>query len=494
MPLDIYSYEQTGLHRDKSTFGWPRDREAQLQRLTPFCKPQMRPSVRFSKTDLIFTIGSCFARNVENQLIIEKYNVAARQFPEICATAGVEIEAAILNKFVAHSVANEIEWALDPSTHVPDDIIVEVVNGKYLDMQLAPGFRPMALEKVKAIRSAINAYMRLVRDASVIILTLGLAEAWYDVETKLYLNTPPMKQSVERYPNRFQLHVLDYNDIIAALERLLSALDRFGRTGYRLLLTVSPVAMGSTFTAEDVLVANCYSKSVQRAAAEHIVRKYSQVDYIPTYESVMLSERGLAWKDDCAHVSDEIVRINVRRMLDAYGDQSSNDDEASRAKGLELVRRALALMEAGKIEEAGIAFLEARGAAPDEPIVRLRFGKFLLDNKRFYEAELELKAAYELGAGPYDAAFLYGRVLFFNKRIAEAEPYLQEAVRAQPNRVGVRRFLSRALDRLGRRPEAIAQLDIALATDPDNQSILDEYAKLVGTAGAPKAVPLSAST
>jgi len=43
-----------------------------------------------------------------------------------------------------------------------------------------------------------------------------------------------------------------------------------------------------------------------------------RVDYFPSYESVTLSDRSLAWRDDLIHVKPEIVATNVGRMAAAY--------------------------------------------------------------------------------------------------------------------------------------------------------------------------------
>src|SRR5206468_12443076 len=102
-----------------------------------------------------------------------------------------------------------------------------------------------------------------------------------------------------------------------------------GHPDLRMLVTVSPVAMSTTFTGGEVLVANSYSKAVQRAAVEAFVRRHDNVDYFPSFESVMLSDRRQAWRDDQAHASDAIVRLNVLRMIEAYAAEEEEDTSES---------------------------------------------------------------------------------------------------------------------------------------------------------------------
>jgi hypothetical protein len=52
-------------------------------------------------------------------------------------------------------------------------------------MQLAAGLMPASKETMFAMRRATLAYMKMMQKAKVVILTLGLAEAWYDTDYRL---------------------------------------------------------------------------------------------------------------------------------------------------------------------------------------------------------------------------------------------------------------------------------------------------------------------
>jgi hypothetical protein len=77
----------------------------------------------------------------------------------------------------------------------------------------------------------------------------------------------------------------------------------------KIIVTVSPVAMKSTFTGEDIVLANSYSKSTLLSAARRFARNNDNVDYFPSYEIVTCSERGLAYRADYRHVSTGIVAV-----------------------------------------------------------------------------------------------------------------------------------------------------------------------------------------
>lgn len=482
MPLQRLTYQQARANAQRDAASWPRKPEQQRDRLSPFARPEFCPSFTIQRDDPVFTIGSCFARNIESQMLAEGFNVAIARFNEICEAEGVAIPPATLNKFVVHSIANELSWALDPNDAYPEGLAMMVGRDRYLDFQLAPGLRPNTQSHVMAMRRAVTRYMALAGQASVIVITLGLVEAWYDNVTGLYLDYGPLKAMVEREPDRFELHVLDYNEIITSFERIIRILTRFGRPDVRILMTVSPVALGMTFTDSDALVANCYSKSVQRAAAEYLYRKHDIVDYFPSYESVTLSERHVAWDEDQAHVSDEVVRLNVMRMMRAYTTSTASDappaataDEDASAAALVRSLDAERAAAAGDTTAADRLFAEAVALAPGEALIHLRRGQFLFDHRRLSEARIAAEQALRLGAGRHGAHFLLGRICFRQRDYAAGEPYLREAMALEPDRFGVLHMLARLLMRLGRPAEAYAYFERAICITPSRESVLQEF-------------------
>lgn len=118
---------------------------------------------------------------------------------------------------------------------------------------------------------------------------------------------------------------------IKYLDGVVGLLRRFSRLDQKIVLTVSPVPLLATFTDNDVIVANCYSKSLLRVAAEYMRYQYANVDYYPSYESVTLSDRQTTWLDDLHHVEDAIVRFNVGRMVSAYVQEPQQHGDATRS-------------------------------------------------------------------------------------------------------------------------------------------------------------------
>jgi thioredoxin-like negative regulator of GroEL len=311
----------------------PSREDPEANRIEPVCKPAFSPTFRLDYGDQIFTIGSCFARNIEAALIARGFDVATSRlaWPD---TSNESVSNDILNSYGVTSIENELRWALDPAHPFdPKAFLLEVAPGRFVDPNI-PSIRPSAFDAMLAYRKAITDVTRRVTECRIVVITLGLSEVWYDTVAKTYLNVSPPRQFMAKAPGRFELHVLDFAETLGSLENAVSLLKTYCRGDQRILLTVSPVPFRVTHTQGDVLVANAYSKSVLRTAAEHIAARHDHIDYFPSYESVTLSERSCAWEDDQIHVRRRLVAVNVDRMIEAYEPERRPADLAAIAEAL----------------------------------------------------------------------------------------------------------------------------------------------------------------
>lgn len=315
MPIIRISAEQAVANRKSNPYSNWGDRASE-NRVEPIAKPAFKAPFRIPPKSKIFTVGSCFARNVEDELIRQGFDLPMRK---------IEVEdTSVLNNYGAPSIYNEFAWAFGDQPFVPADHILEVAPGKFADIHLPPNRRPQPYDEVLARRLAITEAYRQAADCSVVVMTLGLVETWFDTKTGYYLNVGPRPSQIRAEPERFEMHVLSYEECYDYLERAMQLLRRHGRPDLQVLLTVSPVPLSNTHRDEDVIVANMYSKSLLRVIAETMVAKHDYITYYPSYESVMYSDRQRAWLDDMVHVREEIVALNVGRMVDAYVQPEKN--------------------------------------------------------------------------------------------------------------------------------------------------------------------------
>jgi hypothetical protein len=312
------------------------------------CKPAFEVPFRLNPADKIFTIGSCFARNVEQVLMDRGFSLPAREVlkkPEFIKTHRM---GWILNNYAAPSIYNEIAWAFDEEDYPAEELIAEMLPGKFVDLNFSPSLRPDSKEVVDNRRRAIREIYRSSAECRVVIMTLGLSEVWFDRRTGTYLNVSPRPFMLRNEPTRFRLHVLSHAETLGYLIKAVDLLRKHGRSDQHLILTVSPVPLMTTHRTQDVIVANTYSKSVLRAAAEEIVASYSSATYFPSYESFVLSDRKIAFVDDMLHTQMDLVSFNVGRMVDAY--TASEETIASLRKAIAEGGELIAVEKANSVD------------------------------------------------------------------------------------------------------------------------------------------------
>ncbi|QTC87337.1 GSCFA domain-containing protein [Brevundimonas pondensis] len=318
MPIErIPAEEAFKRFRHNRASVWPDGRKNGA-RLEGIATVTTTPSFEFSRDTPVLTIGSCFARNIERHLVSLGFDLPMTKVVLPREERVSETANDILNKYSVHSIENELRWAFEPCPVPETALFLQTEDGLWHDPQLAPNIIPAAFERVVERRREVMDATREMARCGLIIITLGLAESWFDLETGLYLNGAPPPAALKRYPGRFALDVLSYGEILESLERIRELVKRHGRPDAKILITTSPVPFKATFSGEDALVANCYSKSVQRAACREFSGMHGDVDYFPSYEVVTLTERKLAFEVDNIHVRHNVVAQIMETVLATY--------------------------------------------------------------------------------------------------------------------------------------------------------------------------------
>ncbi|WP_445355763.1 GSCFA domain-containing protein [Microbulbifer sp. EKSA008] len=379
MPIQILSdKEAVNIKKNNRAGHWP-NRSAD-NRYEPIARPDFMAGFQFRPGSCVFSVGSCFARNVETKLIELGFHIPSSEIFELPEFEDPKLDS--ITNFGVASIYNEFKWALDENSGMPEECIVEVNEGKYCDLNVLSSIRPASLETVKTRREAITRFYKSVQKAETIIITLGLSEVWFDKKTNLYLNTVPLQKVIELWPGRFELHVLNYNEVYDHLDKTIQLLKANAKVQQNILITISPVPMSLTYRNQDISISNSYSKSVLRAAAEALVYSNSNVFYYPSYESILLTDRSIAWMDDQVHVRDELVRIQVSRLIDKYCQPVG---DLSRESVLEQLRTPSTPMSA---KEA--LFSKYRSMYKEFPDFALQFARYLNKTGNYEEADKAL--------------------------------------------------------------------------------------------------------
>ena len=192
-----------------------------------------------------------------------------------------------------------------------DDALVEAAPGKWFDYS-AYGRADSRAELERQRRQCIDLHAAVL-EADVLIITLGLVEAWYDRKLGSYLNVFPAG-AMQADPDRYELRITGYAENLAALDSFWVFLREATRRPIRMIVTVSPIPFNATFSGHDVVEANTYSKAVLRAVAQDFADAHDDVMYFPSYEMVTLSDPDAVWTPDMRHVRPEFVR----RIMDYF--------------------------------------------------------------------------------------------------------------------------------------------------------------------------------
>lgn len=197
------------------------------------------------------------------------------------------------------------------------------VAGGVLDELLTTTF-PVPRSRAVERRRHVLALSARAFSAPWIVLTLGLIEVWTHRDTGAPLARSPCDALRVASGDAYQYRRLRVSEVQDDLAYVLQLLRDHGHPGLVVWLTVSPVPLVRTFEREDVLVANQHSKAVLRAAAGEVAPAFPFVSYIPTYESVILSQSPAVWEDDLRHVAPDVVAALIERVVKGHVDVSGD--------------------------------------------------------------------------------------------------------------------------------------------------------------------------
>jgi len=284
----------------------------------PLFAPAISPGFKMQREDKIFAIGSCFARGVELALIGQKMDVLSKtaEFDSFPAMND-ELALGFTNKYNTFSIHDELRWALDTAAEFPRQSLVDLGNGVFYDPHTNPTLQLVGLEETLHRREIMQMATRRISQCRIVIITLGMVEVWRDKIANVFINRliPDMLRS---YPDRYELHLTNFVENLSSLERIHGLLSQFGHEDIQIVVTVSPVPLQATFSGEDVVIANTYSKSLLRTVAQEWAAAHKNVHYFPSYEIVQNSDRNLTWEEDMRHVKGSVVRHIMDLFLRNY--------------------------------------------------------------------------------------------------------------------------------------------------------------------------------
>jgi hypothetical protein len=422
--------------------------------------PALKPGFSIAADETVFTIGSCFARNIEDNLAKLGCRVPMLDF-ELPPEEWHGRANGALNRFTPPTFRQAVEWVIviDAAGGTVEwdrdcaPLAFEVGDDAFYDLDMVPS-APVSRDRFLQRRQHIFDVFRSVLSADCLMMTPGYIEAWRDLQTGLYLQGAPKHRRVIAASDRFRFELLSHEQCHADL---LATIDlvRGHNPDVKVVITTSPVPLAVTFTGQDVRTANTYSKSVLRSVCGRIAIERDKVDYFPSYESAMLSFPRGVWQPDRQHVTAGFVGKIVQRLSDAY----IQDVDAVAAA----YQRAVTALRTHDAAASIAAANEALQSDSSHLGARLILAEGLMADDRWLEAEQILAPLWREEPGRPGIAVRLARTIIHldKKRLPEALEIVRPAAALASADI---KDLNWVVDLLRRRAKAHTEAE-ALARD-----------------------------
>ena len=283
------------------------------------CLPPVLPKEKFITTNSkVCAMGSCFADEMGWWLRSKGVNVGDH--------AEVDELQHLLYRWGTFFNPKNLSDCLDRV--INDAWEVEDRHFAYIDkedsfynlfMKIRGNSNDLDLVKNKLIE--VEDYWRSwLEESDVIIITLGLIEAWIDKDNgKAWQAFVGNVISRKSYNDLADFHVLSYEESLSEVKKSIDLVSNYGKNK-QIIVTLSPIPLEFTFRDEDIITANRVSKSTLRVVAEQVSQDYENVYYFPSYEIVMDCVGPKAFKEDLRHVRPEVFsEIIAPSFLESFG-------------------------------------------------------------------------------------------------------------------------------------------------------------------------------
>jgi len=289
--------------------------------------PVVDARFRVGTDDRVATMGSCFAQHLSRHLVRsglpylvtepgpeDEAEARRRNFGVYSARYGnvytVAQAVQLFDRAFGNAPSREPAWKKD-ATFV-DPYRPQVDPDGFLDETTMLSDRAQHLSRTRAA----------LEQATVLVFTLGLTEAWRSRASGEVFGTAPGVAGGTWDDSEYEFVNFGVDEV---RDSLFDFCDRLREVNphLRILLTVSPVPLVATYETRHVVVSTTYSKSVLRVAADEAMRRFDCVDYFPSYELISSSAAGRSYyAPDLREVEDAGVRHVMRCFTRHYVDGS----------------------------------------------------------------------------------------------------------------------------------------------------------------------------
>ncbi|MEM7109030.1 MAG: GSCFA domain-containing protein [Bacteroidota bacterium] len=245
----------------------------------------------------IMTIGSCFSDRMGQYLLDHKFRALANPFGVV---------------FNPVSIFQLLENAIDLKPPDPTGYVQSDGLFKHLDFHSDFNGHNV-LEVEQSIVSVVEKVHSFLKDADVLIITLGTAIVYE------YLKTSQIVANCHKIPQKeFKKSRVSSTSIYEAFQKLYQSLSSFN-DGLQIIYTVSPVRH-----IKDTLIENGSSKSILRCSCDVLTESFDQVSYFPSYEIMLDDLRDYRfYKEDMLHPNITAERYIWNKFAETYFTEKS---------------------------------------------------------------------------------------------------------------------------------------------------------------------------
>lgn len=291
------------------------------------------PEKFLSKSDKIVSAGSCFASNIvpfldQNGYSYLRFETPHSKMASFTENLGYgEFSAAYGNIYTPRHFLQLLQRA--NGSFLPCERYWR--EGDFFIDPFRPGLRFNARSESEFDQLTSYHLAKTVHafnEATVILFTFGLTEAWASKEDGAVYPACPGTIRGTYDQARHEMLNFSVEEIVSDMRDAI-AIIRQTNPSVRFILTVSPVPLVATATKEHVVIANSRSKSVLRSAADMLCRETPDCFYFPSFEVITGPQAPSNYfESDRRSVSETGIRAVMSLLIPdiSVNDKSQNQE------------------------------------------------------------------------------------------------------------------------------------------------------------------------
>jgi len=156
--------------------------------------------------------------------------------------------------------------------------------------------------------------LKAFKNASTIILILGINEIWYDKLYKCYWGTKPSSFIISNNPNRFVFKKITYKEMYLSLINSIKLLKKINPS-VKIVLSLGVVPPEATYLGQSILENFFLSQGeIRNVVNKIIIKKHKNITYFPLFEYLFF-RNPLIFKADNRHINEFYVKKSLNLLF-----------------------------------------------------------------------------------------------------------------------------------------------------------------------------------